>query len=293
MQYSLGIVIDTVGNAWTSILLPITGNHTTGNVIEVSSTGAILSGSNGYPAGANVEPVSLAADGDGNVWATDGKTMVQFSQAGNIATSFTLPKSVGVSLLNLAIDGSGDLWAAGYTGLGGNVVKMTSSGTNLSGVGFSSGAFNNTNPDAIAFDSSGDLWMAGPDCGFPCSQFLPSPVVELSNSGVLFDGPTGYSVYGLSETTGLAIDGNGDVWIPNGETNSVSELSNTAANISNLIYTAGGAMQAPSEVAIDGSGNAWVTNSGNGTVTELVGAAAPVVTPLSVGVKNNMLGTRP
>jgi hypothetical protein len=30
-----------------------------------------------------------------------------------------------------------------------------------------------------------------------------------------------------------------------------------------------------------------------GDLIEFVGAAAPVVTPLSVGVKNNALGTRP
>ena len=56
------------------------------------------------------------------------------------------------------------------------------------------------------------------------------------------------------------------------------------------------------DMAIDPSGNVWVLNSGtssttvptNGvSVTEVVGAAVPVVTPLSVAVKNNTLATKP
>ena len=49
----------------------------------------------------------------------------------------------------------------------------------------------------------------------------------------------------------------------------------------------------PSGIAIDGSGDVWVSNNGNSTVSEFIGAATPVVTPLSVGVKNSTLGTRP
>jgi hypothetical protein len=48
----------------------------------------------------------------------------------------------------------------------------------------------------------------------------------------------------------------------------------------------------PVGVAVDGSGNVWTVMSGS-YVIEAVGAATPVVTPLSVGVKNNTLGTRP
>jgi hypothetical protein len=44
--------------------------------------------------------------------------------------------------------------------------------------------------------------------------------------------------------------------------------------------------------AVDGSGNVWVVMAGT-NVIEVVGAATPVVTPLSVGVKNGTLGSRP
>jgi len=59
--------------------------------------------------------------------------------------------------------------------------------------------------------------------------------------------------------------------------------------------------QEPLDMQIDPSGNLWVLNTfnyavttSNGlTITELVGAAVPVVTPLSVAVKNNQLGAKP
>jgi ligand-binding sensor domain-containing protein len=55
-------------------------------------------------------------------------------------------------------------------------------------------------------------------------------------------------------------------------------------------------MSGPSQLAIDPSGNVWVTDYNNGSgnsLTEFIGAAAPVVTPVSVAVKNGQLGSRP
>jgi hypothetical protein len=48
----------------------------------------------------------------------------------------------------------------------------------------------------------------------------------------------------------------------------------------------------PLRVAIDGSGNVWVLLAGN-SVTEYIGVATPVVTPLSLGVKNKKLAAKP
>jgi hypothetical protein len=75
--------------------------------------------------------------------------------------------------------------------------------------------------------------------------------------------------------------------------NSVSELSNAGAPISGPNGFVSGNMQHPGAIAIDGSGNAWIANYYTTSITEMIGVAAPVVTPLSVGVKNNTLGTRP
>jgi len=56
----------------------------------------------------------------------------------------------------------------------------------------------------------------------------------------------------------------------------------------------------PFDVEIDPSGNVWVTDQGTVegntlgvSISELVGAAVPVVTPLSIAVRNQQLGTKP
>jgi hypothetical protein len=52
-------------------------------------------------------------------------------------------------------------------------------------------------------------------------------------------------------------------------------------------------MTNPFGIAVDGSGDVWITSSGSNALTEFIGVGAPVVTPLSVGVKNNAVASRP
>jgi hypothetical protein len=73
----------------------------------------------------------------------------------------------------------------------------------------------------------------------------------------------------------------------------VSEFSNSGATLSPPTGFMGGFLNEPLAVAVEGSGNVWVSNVSSRNITEFVGAAVPVVTPLSVGVKNGTLGTRP
>jgi hypothetical protein len=47
----------------------------------------------------------------------------------------------------------------------------------------------------------------------------------------------------------------------------------------------------PLGIATDPSGNVWITTGGS--VVQFIGASTPVVTPLSVGVKNHTIATRP
>jgi hypothetical protein len=105
----------------------------------------------------------------------------------------------------------------------------------------------------------------------------------------------------------VAIDGAGNVWVSNqinsggATTGGVAELTNGGAAISpSTAYTSSATMGAPNDVAIDSSGNVWAANAfvpvtyANGlNVVEFVGAAAPVVTPISVAVKNSKIGARP
>lgn len=78
---------------------------------------------------------------------------------------------------------------------------------------------------------------------------------------------------------------------------SLASMTNTHGPLSpDLGYIIPG-IHGPQALAIDPSGNVWMAGSYddnfNTVITETIGAAAPVVTPISLGVKNHTLGTRP
>jgi DNA-binding beta-propeller fold protein YncE len=70
---------------------------------------------------------------------------------------------------------------------------------------------------------------------------------------------------------GIAIDGLGNVWVPNYASSSVSELSPLGVPISKSsgITASGGILDNPTSVAIDTSYNAWVASFNSATMTEI------------------------
>lgn len=93
---------------------------------------------------------------------------------------------------------------------------------------------------------------------------------------------TGGGVGGAgSGSSAFALDGAGNLWITNANTNSVSEWSALGAPISPAVLsgTAGGFMpaglNAPGPIAVDANGYVWIAN-GNGSMAELDGTATPV-----------------
>ena len=283
MDNVVGIAIDLSGNAWVANDLAVGGS-----VIKLSSVdGSVLSGA-GYTGGGLDVPYAIAIDGSGNVWVTNSaaNSVTKLTSAG--AGAALSPYTVGG--LNqpqaIAIDGSGNAWVANA---GTNTVtELTNSGTAFLLSPYS-GSLNS--PSGLAIDGSGNAWI---------SNAGGESVAELAKTG---SPVTGSPFAGnLNQPTGVAIDGSGNVWTANEFGGSVTELSTSGAILSgaNGYGFNGGSVALPVTVAIDGSGNVWIGNlSGSGaaqatgSITELIGAATPVVTPLSVGVKNNTLGARP
>ena len=117
---------------------------------------------------------------------------------------------------------------------------------------YSGGGLNT--PDMIAVDSAGNAWVT--------NEFA---VTEISNTGTLLSGTTGYTAGGVLESPhGIAIDVAGNVWVANSAVGPVIKLSSAGTVIGQ--YTAS-SMPTPDLIAIDGAGNAWI--SGNRTLTEL------------------------
>ena len=112
----------------------------------------------------------------------------------------------------------------------------------------------------------------------------------------------------------VAIDGDGNAWTISGGIGPLSEFSNSGAPISpsngfvgipyEPITLNGYAVVSFADLAPDSSGNLWVIQqlyTGDYShqmpytfyAKEFIGISAPVVTPLSAGVKNHTLGSRP
>ena len=280
------IAIDPSGNAWLA-------NSFTPGLSKFSNTGTPLSGSTGF----SVSPASegLAIDGFGNAWC--GTTLghiAKFDNSGNLlsGTGYT---GGGVSAIrNFSIDLSENVWVASSTGnFTSAVSKFANAGVPLSGTtGYTVTGL--TGAWSIANDHAGNAWVT--------NNGSTASVYRFANDGTNLSGPTGYTGGGLANPLGIAIDGAGSAWVTsdqletiNGTPTSVSAMveldsaGNILSGATGLLVTAAGY---PVGTAIDGSGNVWAVMASN-YVVELVGAATPVVTPISLGVKNNSLGTRP
>ena len=175
---------------------------------------------------------------------------------------------LGLSI-SIAIDGSGNAWIANY---GQNsVTKLSNSGSALSGQsGYMGGGLDK--PDGIAIDGSANAWITNQASPSNINSGLGT-VTELSNSGSILSGASGFSGGALNTPSRVAIDSAGNAWVTNAYYGggTVTELSNSGAVLSGVNGFTGGGLDSPWAIAIDGSGNAWVANGflGGGSVTEL------------------------
>jgi hypothetical protein len=245
------IAIDRAGNAWIA--------SQDSPVVELSSSGAFLSGATGFSGGNPWGTLGIAIDLSEDAWITNsyGNDVAKFSSSGSVLSGASGFTSGGItSPGEVAIDASGDAWITGYSfNDQANVVKLSSSGAALSGAyGYSGGGL--SFPLAIGIDGSGNAWVA---------NYGGQSVTELSNSGAILSGPNGYTGGGIAIPVSLALDRSGNVWVASHSTyvpspGGVTKLSNTGAT---LIAAAGyhtTGMTYPYGIAIDGSGNAWVTS---------------------------------
>jgi PKD repeat protein len=315
------ISIDSAGNAWVANYF---GNYVT----ELSSTGRILSGTNGYTGGGLLNPNGITLDASGNAWITNNgaNSVTELSNTGQVLSGANGYPGFGQDNPGIiAFDPSGDAWVLGN----GGILKLSSSGAGLSGAGYDF----NYSCYGLAIDVSGNAWI-------PIDIGMSGGVLKMSNTGVILSGAQGYQGGGLNSPWGIAIDASGNVWVTNAGnnnnlgSNNITEFSNSGVVLSGSNGFSGGGLTNPFGIVIDGSGNIWVEDAANivefsnsGTllsgaygysigigypgkmaidssgnlwligdstdVMEVLGIATPVVTPLAVGVKNNTLGTRP
>jgi hypothetical protein len=322
------IAIDAVGDVWIANEYT-SETQVSASVTELSPNGTLLSGPTGYTGAGLTDPTGIAMDPSGNVWLINDSSTPALMKLS--ATGTPLTGSTGISLpycgVQLAIDGFGNIWCgaltkidnngnvlsgSGYTGGGlgytqgfsvdtsenvwiasgaytsGSVSKFTNAGVPLSGATGYTG--NELLAWSIANDNAGNAWVS-------CVG-LNYSVFKFANDGTNLSGSYGFRGGGIQDPRAIAVDGAGNVWVTSDVgTNTfpdgwVIELNNSGTILSGLGGFAMPTEGYPVGIAVDGSGNVWVIEDGH-YIVELVGAAAPVVTPLSVGVKNGTLATRP
>ena len=137
-------------------------------------------------------------------------------------------------------------------------------------------------PSSLGVDSTGNIWVAS----YGSSTNGGAPVGALSeftpSGSPVF--PKGITATALSESYGLAIDAQNNVWVTNeqspsgvnGGLGSVSVFNSSGQAVSGTTgYTAGG-LDYPAAIAIDTNADAWVVDFGNSHVTLLSNTGTPL-----------------
>ncbi len=133
---------------------------------------------------------------------------------------------------------------------------------------------------AVAIDNAGNVWSVGAGPLLEATGQTGIPQHSINSGG------------GLNTPAGVAIDGNGQVWVTDGN-NAVSLFSNAGAAIS----PSGGMMDptllsSPAGIAVDLGGSVWIANTGNSSLTRILGGAAPAA-PLATAAAGGTTGAKP
>ena len=322
----LDIAVDPYGDVWV-----LNGNNSLSEL--GSSGATLTSGNGFTGGGNSSDTAAgFAIDGTGNVWVADSGTPGDVAEYagynGGTVNGTSVPVGTplspsGVGYVNgvndpngaIAVSGSGNVWllnegnysAIELSSLTGQLLD-TDVGDEVNPVSNEPyapplGILNSTNFGvSVEIDNAGDIYFPNTLLGSGMDELLAG--ASSANQGGLGQ-QIASSLFGVYSP--FAIDGAGRIWIvagPNYNTTpvepvAVSELSG-AGSILNSNGSALGLI-APdvngngiAGVASDASGNVWILGGIDpSTATEIVGVATPTVTPLSVAVEKNKLGSKP
>jgi len=162
----------------------------------------------------------------------------------------------------VGVDATGNVWVSTYSG---PVAEFSTTGTPMFSSGITGGGL--LKSDALAVDPQGNIWV--PDGGSPRVNSDFGSVTELSSTGQVLSGATGFSSGGISYPTAIAIDTNGAVWIPDYGNSRVTLLSSAGQPLSGTGGYQSLQFSFPLAVAIDANHDGWIANFGNDTVSKV------------------------
>jgi hypothetical protein len=245
---------------WTPVGTIIAGDAGAGVLNASASCGGC--GSFSYTESQGGSPVGIAS--------TTSLTPGTYTITANFTPTNSAAWSANSAQATLVVSGE-SVWivdgGGGTSELAGNGFGITSSADAGANV-------------AVAIDNAGNVWSVGAGPLLEATGQTGIPQHSINSGG------------GLNTPAGVAIDGNGQVWVTDGN-NAVSLFSNAGAAIS----PSGGMMDPtllsmPGGIAVDLGGSVWIANTGNSSLTRILGGAAPVA-PIATSVANNTTGAKP
>jgi hypothetical protein len=326
-----GLTIDTNGNVWTtsSTTGSTTGVYeylaggTTLNWTTTNGANGIFADGAGdifyLPSGTTAVPIQEF------VSAASASAIAAGQPVGGSLTAST-------GLLYGAIDSSSRLWAPstgsavvwelypggatptnGFTSVDAGTTPLTTAVVN--------------NGYGGAIDASGNIFGGSTCCAATASNTF-FKIVPGSTAGSPTGSISNKFAGGLVAPRSTAVDGAGNVWAGMGYPTQTATISPTGVaiyalaevdnNMNSISYSGPNGATGPAicsstntncpsqggfekatlgtvrSLAIDPSGNVWAASNGTAqSIVEVVGAAVPVVTPLSIAIKNSTLGTKP
>jgi secreted PhoX family phosphatase len=195
---------------------------------------------------------------------------------------------------NMAIDQHGNVWVTNnyqfspdpFTTVCGDdhVIKLTPTGTDAPGAPYQGGGLYGAG-FGITLDPQGNAWVSnfgfqGSGCGITNPD---NSVSKFSASGTpLSPAGTGFTQGAIKQPQGTASDQQGNIWIANCGSNSVTEYAggdpNRAQNFSGL------GLEKPFGLAIDAQGRVWIASTGNDSVVVLGRDGSPIAgSPITGG----------
>lgn len=294
-----GVAVDADGNVYVAdtnnqIIRKITPAGVTSTL---AGTAGVLGSADGTGTAASFRyPTGIAVDANGNLYVTDAgnDTIRKITPGGVVSTLAGTATTIGSSdgtgssarfdyPFGIVIDSANNLYVTDFSNS--TVRKVTAAGvvTTLAGSPGSPGSHDGVGsaaqflaPTGIALDGQGNLYV---------SDYRENTIRRITPAGVVTTLAGQAGVSGHAEGTGtaatfdaplgLAVDGNGNVFVADRGNNVIREISSsgvvTLFSGSGEIGGADGAgtratFNAPFGLAIDASGNLYVGDSGNNTI---------------------------
>lgn len=188
-------------------------------------------------------PRGIAIDANNNLWAGAYNTMMYYQIDG---IKGTILKKIDVSSVNhrpygAVVDKRGVVWSADISG---NVLRLdpaTGAFTKLPIAG--------SQPYGMGMGKNGQLYVAG-----WCANMLT--MIDTATGAISWNKPTGDNC-----SRGVAVTNDGDIWVANSGSNTVSRWSSDGTKKGTIQ-----GFQHPTGVATDAAGKVWVVDYGSANV---------------------------